>query len=510
MEDPAANASARDPTFKCGFYLHTSWEFAYPLAVRSWSPEDYRRFFALLQRLDFNLVMFWPLTEAMPAPLSAADCRELDAMRQLVDEAHACGLEFWLTFCPNTTAQPEIAAQPFKQRHLYPFRVEVRLDHPRARADYLAHRARLFRILNNADAYVTIDGDPGGYPGAKPRQFAEVLEADRVVLNRWGTHPESQAVVPWLWAGWGADWAKQGVWGEPVEPLAGPFLEEMRHLPEPWTLLPGRHIREGRGNGRTMLELTERAGLTERSVLMCYEIVEFEPTPPAVVLQFDDIRRVLRQEAPLLAKAQGIMGNAQQPLLALPNLFLFARAARDPAWLERSDEEVLGELAQFLGGEANLLLPAWQCLQLGLDALPADLPARLEQARLESASAQLLPGGPARYLQILAAFVRARLGVLHACAAPAAPEVAAVAGLCRAVGALVAWWRVHRYVFTGERGMDFQWEFTHPELLAPLQVWAKQLLPLSEDVVAGAARQLAAAGGLTEAEASARLRELVA
>ena len=53
-----------------------------------------------------------------------------------------------------------------------------------------------------------------------------------------------------------------------------------------------------------MLELTERAGLTEKSVLMCYEIIEFEPTPPAVVLQFDDIRRVLRQEAPLLAKAQ--------------------------------------------------------------------------------------------------------------------------------------------------------------------------------------------------------------
>ncbi|MCF7688372.1 MAG: hypothetical protein K9N01_08715 [Cephaloticoccus sp.] len=499
--DPSAN-------FKRGFYLHTSWEFAHPFAVRSWSADDFKGFFALLQQLDFNLVMFWPLTEAMPAPLSAPDCQELDAMRQLVDQAHDCGLDFWLTFCANTTARPEIARLPFKSRHLYPFRVEVRLDDAVEKADYFAHRAAIMRILNNADAYVTIDGDPGGYPGAKPRQYAEVFEADRAVLDRWGTRPQEQQVVPWIWQGWGSDWGEHGVWGEDIEPLVRPQLEELKSLPEPWTLLPGRHIREGRGNGRTVFELIDQTGLTEQSVLLCYEIIEYEPTPPAVVLQFDDIRRVLRQEAPLLAKARGIMGNAQQPILALPNLFFFARASLDPAWLDRSDEEVLRTFAEFLGGDAALLLPAWSCLQLGLEAMPADLPAKLEGAQLTAPAAQLIPGGSEGYLRILAAFVWTRITVLQAVAHPVGKPGTAAAWF-KAVHALVTWWQVHRYVFSGERGTGFQWEFTHPELLAPLQKWVRQIPSPRETVIAEAALQLAEAGDLDAGQAELLLRELV-
>lgn len=508
MESPATNATSPKAPFARGFYLHTSWEFAYPFAVRSWQRDDFRNFFALLELLDFNLVMFWPLTEAMPAPLSEADLKELEAMRQLGEDAHACGLDFWLTFCANATARPEIAAKPFKQRHLYPFRIDVRLDDPKAKADYLAHRATILKVLNNADAYVTIDGDPGGYPGAKPRQFAEVLEDDRAVLDQCGIRPTQQEIIPWVWMGWGSDWAKHGVWGEPIEPLAVPLLEELKTLPEPWTLLPGRHIREGRGNGRIMLELAERAGLTEKSVLLLYEIIEFEPTPPAVVLQFDDIRRVLKQEKSLIAKSRGLMGNAQQPILALPNLFFFARAAKDPAYLERSDEEVLRDLALFLGGDADLLLPAWQCLRLKLDDSSVDLPARLGRSALTSAAAQLLPGGPESYLRILSRFVQTRIAVLQACREQPATEAAAVAALEQATSALAGWWRVHRYVFSGENGTDFQWEFTHPGLLAPLQQWMSRLTLARDLIINETAAKLAQTGQLKETQAGALLRSL--
>lgn len=496
------------PAFKRWFYLHTSWEYAYPFAVRSWETKDFERWFELLQLLDFNLVMFWPLTEAMPAPLSMEDRAELQRMRGLVEAAHARGLEFWLTFCANATAQPEIAAKPFRARHLYPFRIDVRLDDEAAKAAYFAHRAELIRVLNNADAYVTIDGDPGNYPGAQPRHFAEVFEADRAVLDADGTDPARQQVVPWVWMGWGADWEKNGVWGEPIEPLARPELAALKHLPEPWTLLPGRHIREGRGNGRTMFALTEEAGLTGRSVLLCYEIVEYEPTPPAVVLQFDDIRRVLRQEAPLLAKARGVMGNAQQPILALPNLYFFARATKDPAYLDADDESVLRDFAGFLGGDPAVLLPAWQCLRLELDALPVDLPEQLEGTQLAAPAAALLPGGATRYLHILAALVRTRLAVLQACVPTTDPATEPEARLARAAGALIAWWRVHRYVFSGEQGTDFRWEFTHPDLLAPLTDWLRPLA-LSSDSLQAAARLLATNAGLSEATAELLLRELV-
>ena len=195
-------------------------------------------------------------------------------------------------------------------------------------------------------------------------------------------------------------------------------------------------------------------------------------------------------------------------VLALPNLFLFARGTKDPAYLDRSDTEVLRDFAQFLGGDPAVLLPAWQCLQRDLATLPADLPARLERSALTSAAAALLPGGAARYLQILAAFVRARLAVLQACGQAPAGESVAVDALYQATAALIAWWRVHRYVFTGENGTDFQWEFTHPELLAPLQTWMKQLTLPRDVLILHAARRLSATGDLTVDQAARLLRGL--
>jgi len=449
---------------RLGFYLHTSWEFEYPFAVRSWARQDFQNFFAFLEALDFNLLMFWPLTEAMPAPLSDADKAELQAMRTLAEDAHEHGLEFWATFCANVTSRPEIAELPFKQRHLYPFRVDVRLDDAKAKAEYLAHRAELIKVLNNADAYVTIDGDPGGYPQAQPCEFLDVLQADRETINKFGTHPKHQKVVPWLWSGWGSDWSTHGAWNEPIKPLTTPILELLKaELQEPFEILPGRSTRENWANGRVNFELAERAELIEKSVLLCYEIIEFEPTPPAVVIQFDDIRRVLKEEAPLLEKARGVMGNAQQPIMTLPNLYFFARVFREPEYSARSDEEVLHDFSAFLGGDESLLIPAWDCLRRDRSTLPDDLPARLRNSQLHSAAAQNIPSGAIRYLEILAAFVEARLGVLRACEISDDNEAKA-----QGIEALRDWWNVHRYVFSGESGTDFSLGWIHPELSAPL------------------------------------------
>jgi len=454
-----------DGAARLGFYLHTSWEFNYPFAVRSWERADFQNFFALLQSLDFNLVMFWPLCEAMPAPLSRADRAELEAMRCYADDARARGLEFWATFCPNVMVRPEIAAKPFRERHFYPFKIETRLDDDAEKDAYFAHRAELLSVFDNADAYVSIDGDPGGYVGAKAETFVEVLRRDREVLNALGR--DDAKVVAWLWAGWGGDWEKYGAWNEPLEPLTEPVLEALKIVwPQlaPCELLPGRSIREDCGNGRKNFAMAERADMIKNSTLLCYEIIEYEPTPPAIVLQFDDIRRVLREEKNLLQQARGLMGNAQQPIMALPNLFFFARVARDDSYAARSDIEVLQDLSKFLGGDEDVLIPAWQALQRDTQTLPADLPRRLRASKLQSETAQLLPGGAQSYLEILASFVEARLGVLRACELES-DEAAREAGL----DVLRKWWQVHRYVFSGEAGTEFSLEFTHPLLRAPLE-----------------------------------------
>ncbi|MEO6908476.1 MAG: hypothetical protein ABI210_11355, partial [Abditibacteriaceae bacterium] len=215
---------------------------------------------------------------------------------------------------------------------------------------------------------------------------------------------------------------------------------------------------------RKNLAMTECIGLTEQSTLLCYEIIEYEPTPPAIVIQFDDIRRVFREEWPLLEKARGVMGNAQQPIMALPNLFFFARVAQDIEYSNRSDIEVLRELAAFLDGDEELLVPAWECLRRGMNDLPSDLPQRLRASTLKSEAAQNLPGGAQNYLDIVAAFVEARIEVLRVC------EIEdATAAHQAGIAALKKWWDVHRYVYSGESGVGFTLEFTHPQLRAPLE-----------------------------------------
>lgn len=84
---------------------------------------------------------------------------------------------------------------------------------------------------------MTIDGDPGSYPGAKPSDFLKVFLADRQTLDGAGERPEKQKLIPWIWSRCGT----KGVWVEPIEPYVQATLAELkRGMPEPWELLPGR------------------------------------------------------------------------------------------------------------------------------------------------------------------------------------------------------------------------------------------------------------------------------
>ncbi|MEZ5277892.1 MAG: hypothetical protein R3F07_16040 [Opitutaceae bacterium] len=459
-----------------GFYLHASWQYAYPFAVRSWKLEDYVGMFRVLRELGLDRVMIWPMAEIVPPPISNPDRDYLLGFRRIVDEAHDLGLECWLVLCANLTCTDAVRAQPCRDRVFYPHMRRFLLDDPDERRVCMNHLREVMVCLNNADGYVFIDGDPGGYPGAKPEDFMAMLGQVRRILEE--TRPgESPKIIPWVWSGWGADWENEGVWKPDLRKLVRPFLASLKNNPpgEPWELLPGRSIREGHANGRINFEMTEEAGLLDRSTLLTYEIIEFEPTPPAFVIQFDDIRRVIRQEQPLSPRVRGIMGNAQQPLTALHNLFYFARCAEDPGWLDRSDEDVLRALAAFLGGDADLLLPAWTIARADFDHVPSDLAGRLRRSGLRSEVARSLPGGSGTYLEILALFVDARIGVLRLASTDPADSSRATAGLASAVESVIRWWLRHRYVYDGNEGPDFQWKHTHAALLDSLRKWVDDL-----------------------------------
>ncbi len=487
-----------------GFYLHGCWKYNYPFAVRSWQREDYDAMFRLLRRLGFDRVMLWPVLEAVPAPLSEQDARAVRAFRPIIDDARQAGLECWLTQCV-VTSRPEIAAKPWMERSLYAFMKTVRLDDPAQAEDYLRHRAALMAILNNADGYVTIDGDPGSYPEAKASDFLKVFLADRQALDRVGQRPQQQKLIPWIWSGWGT----KGVWVEPIEPYVRATLAELkRGMPEPWELLPGRSA-EGHANRRINIDLTAEAGLLERSTLLTYEAIEFEPSLPAAVLQFDLIREVLRKELPHAAAARGCFGNAQQPVMVIPNLYFYARSAADPSYLSRPDENVLADLAELFGGPPELLVPAWSCLRLGLDRLPADLPERLRAARLAGEAAQFIPGGPARYLSILAAQVESRIRVLSVCAKAPATTVEAAEGVAEGIAAIVAWWDLHHYVGGGTGDEPFQWSYADANHQSILKQWCREHVkdvPVTADL---AARRLVEKKVLPAAVATPRVAELL-
>jgi len=128
-----------------------------------------------------------------------------------------------------------------------------------------------------------------------------------------------------------------------------PAAASERTWPTPDQHRPGRRTRYGRP--------------LDAPVLRGYRV---RTLAPGRTLQFDAIRRILKQESRLAVKAAGAMGNAQQPIMVLPNIYFFARAP-GPAYLDRSDEDVLRDFAEFLGGPADLSSrrgSAWPCLSI--------------------------------------------------------------------------------------------------------------------------------------------------
>ena len=124
----------------------------------------------------------------------------------------------------------------------------------------------------------------------------------------------------------------------------------------------------------------------------------------------------------------------------------------------------------------NLLVPAWQCMTLPLDRLPSELPEMLRRAKLASPLATSLPGGPQRYLEILAAQVESQRRILVATSQPPTDGADAAARMTEALAAVAQWWDQHGYV-GGASGGTVAWGFVPERQRQLVADWAKQLPP---------------------------------
>ncbi len=195
--------------------------------------------------------------------------------------------------------------------------------------------------------------------------------------------------------------------------------------------------------------------------------------------------------------------------MVLPNVYFFARAARDPSYLDQPDEKVLADFAAFLGGPPELLIPAWSCLRRGLSELPEDLPERLRRVELTGRAAAFLPGGASRYLDILARQADSRLRLLKACRSAPKNEAETVAAVVAGASALVDWWKTHRYVQGADGDEPFRWRFVNRGQYSLLRKWCAEHVSDPRRTAESAAEELSRRGILPLQIARQRMGELL-
>ena len=149
-----------------------------------------------------------------------------------------------------------------------------------------------------------------------------------------------------------------------------------------------------------------------------------------------------------------------------------------------------------------------EAFDLGLADLPDDLAFRLRDSQITSDAAAHLPGGPARYLSILADFVEARIAVLKACSQRPSSIHDLARGLGDGLAALKTWWDIHRYVYSGEFGDSFSLRFTNAQLALPLKQWAIAHCSFAD--IEAVADAIGATGRFSTGECAALINELMA
>jgi hypothetical protein len=99
------------------------------------------------------------------------------------------------------------------------------------------------------------------------------------------------------------------------------------------------------------------------------------------------------------------------------------------------------------------------------------LPQRLRTIKFGSGPALFIPGGPERYLKILAQQAESRIRLLQATTKPATSDKQAAKNIAEGIAALVSWWNVHHYVKDGNVDEPFNLSFVHSSQVSILHNW---------------------------------------
>ncbi len=354
---------------KRGIYAHQHWAYNYPYAMRSWKFTDWKNYLDILSLFKINLFLIWPAACVLPMPLSREDRQYLAGYEKIVDYAKRdCGMEVILGEPPNSIARKGRGRMPPVAKRRY-FDYEVLVD-PKSKEfdeEIIENRKLMYRLAGDADGYVTIDSDPGGYPGSSVSDFVDIFIKNRKAIDESSPEGKHKWLYYWMWLGWGElqndpdniQFDRKEAWQDTIKGLRA-------KLSEPWGLFAcwEKH-----------LDLVKKEGLLSRTLYFPYGAVEGEPNGPYTEMRCADIDVSLDMVKSYASQLRGIMCNVQTPFVQLPNIFYFQKRLWSGSRGPEKTEEILKECALlFSRSRSRTLFEGWNALRL-LD------PERLQSAR---------------------------------------------------------------------------------------------------------------------------------
>lgn len=353
-----------------GIHLN-GWPLSYPYAFRSWKEKDWKRFIDIAWVQRINLFFLWPFMEILPVPLSTEDEAYLQEVRRVVDYAqNQRGMEVWIMQSANRIAVSDCGTHDPRVRAYWVNDCQKDMNpadpqqFERIRKSFEA----LYKNVDNADAFVMIDSDPGGWPQSPISDQLKIFQAARKLVDQYSVYGSKTKLVDWMHVGWGRhkfftatdsvvaayDWTSKNPDESDVAFMDQTIRNFKANLAEPWALIAGQP---------PYLDPVKKESMLDKTVYLPYGAIESEPAFPATNLGQEKVRKVF-DRASQYPELGGVMGNNQLVLLQFPRTYYFFATAWDIAYEKHPEAAVLHDLsAQLYPEHADLIADSFLALR---------------------------------------------------------------------------------------------------------------------------------------------------
>jgi hypothetical protein len=345
-----------------GIHLN-GWPLNYPYAFRSWKEADWKKFVDIAWAQRINLFYLWPFMEIIPVPLSAEDKAYLEEVQRVIDYAHnQRGMEVWIMQSANRIGTSNCGTPDprFRAYWVNDCQKDMNPADPQQFARILTSFEAFYKIVNNADAFVMIDSDPGGWPQSPLSDQVKIFQAARKLLDQYSIQKEKTKLVDWMHVGWGRhkfftssdsvvgsyDWTSKNPDESDVAFMGETIRNFKSNLAEPWGLIAGQP---------PYLSIVQKEDVLGKTVYLPYGAIESEPAFPATNLGQESVRKVF-DKAEKYPGLRGVMGNNQLMLLQFPRTFYFYATAWDKTYEDRPEKDAMLDLAAQLYPEQKKLI----------------------------------------------------------------------------------------------------------------------------------------------------------